>query len=151
MCQNVHSDTPSFIWHGMWKPFVSTNTLNYNAFLSTIISKRYKFWAGKNLWPKVLGKEKTMTGIKKVLRLFMKIFWYFGLIAIQRGICDESPTFISHREWGGQTLKEVWKSLISGFNIGRKLMSCTSVVSQSAYIVDIQHRLIIQRRKSSHV
>ena len=152
MCQNIHSDTPSFIWHGMWKPFVSTNTLHYSTLLRTIKSKRYEFWAGKNLWFKVLGKEKTMTGIKEVFKLFMRVSWHFGLIAIQRfHLRWKSPLSSAIESEAVKTGKEVWESLISSFNIGRKLLSCTYVVSQSAYIADIQHRLIIRQRKSSHV
>ena len=43
--------------------------------------------------------------------------------------------------------KEGRESLVSGFNIGRKWMSCTSVVSLLAYIADIQQWLIIRRQQ----
>ena len=64
----------------------------------------------------------------------------FGWLLSKECILDEKlPLSSAIKSEMVEKGKEGWESLVSGFNTGRKWMSCTSVVSQLAYIADI-HR-----------
>ena len=48
-------------------------------------------------------REKTMTGAKAVLRLFMKIFWPILADCYRKSaFLIISTSFISHKEWDGR-------------------------------------------------